>query len=96
MTGPGGGVCAALHTGACVPAAHFRRAGALHRALELIDLTLDDPRHRISVARLREIARLREEVVDFFAGPNQYRSSAASLQKHLDAYAVAARRTVSR
>ena len=70
-----------------------RSEAALHRALELIDLTLDDPRHRISVERLREIARLREVVVDFFAGPNQYRSSAASLQKYLDAYAVAARRT---
>ena len=30
---------------------------ALYRALELIDLTLDDPRHRRSAPRLREIAR---------------------------------------
>ena len=72
---------------------HPKRAeAALHRALELIDLTLDDPRHRGSVARLREIARTREIVVDFFAGPNQYRSTAASLQRYFDAYAVAARR----
>jgi hypothetical protein len=69
-----------------------RAEAALYRALELIDLTLEDPRHRQSVARLREIARLREVVVDLFAGPNQYGSTAASLQKHLDAYAVAARR----
>jgi glycine/D-amino acid oxidase-like deaminating enzyme len=46
-----------------------------------------------SVARLREIARVREVVVDFFAGQNEYRSTAASLQKYFDAYAVAARRT---
>ena len=71
-------------------ARHPQRAeAALHRALELIDLTLDDPRHRASVPRLREIARLREVIVDFFAGPNQYGSTAASLQKYLDAYAVA-------
>ena len=70
-----------------------RAEAAFHRALELIDLTLDDPRHRGSVARLRELARLREVVVDFFAGPNQYGSTAASLQKYFDAYGIAARRT---
>lgn len=64
---------------------------AFHRALELLDLTLDDPRHRRSVARLREIARAREVVVDFLAGPNQYGSTAASLQKYFDAFALAAR-----
>jgi hypothetical protein len=66
--------------------------GALHRALELIDLTLDDPRQRQSVARLREIARAREVVVDFLAGPNQYGSTGPSLQKYFDAFALAARR----
>ncbi len=65
---------------------------AFHRALELIDLTLDDPRHRRSVARLREIARAREAVVDFLAGPNHYGSTGPSLQKYFDAYALAARR----
>jgi len=63
---------------------------ALHRALELFDLTLADPRHRQSPTRLREIARAREVVADFFAGPNQYGSTASSLQKYFDAYAVAA------
>jgi hypothetical protein len=65
--------------------------GALERALELFDLTLDDPRHRQSPARLREIARAREVVVDFFAGPNDYGSTAAGLQRYFDAYALAAR-----
>ena len=65
---------------------------ALHRALELLDLTLADPRHRQSPARLREISRAREVVADFFARPNQYGSTASSLQKYFDAYAVAARR----
>ena len=66
--------------------------GALYRALELLDLTLADPRHRRMPGRLREIARAREVVADFFAGTNEYRSTAASLQKYFDAYAIAARR----
>jgi hypothetical protein len=69
-----------------------RAEAAVYRALELIDLTLDDPRHRQSAARLREIARLREVVADYFVGSNEYRTTAASLQKYLDAYARAARR----
>lgn len=66
--------------------------GALYRALELLDLTLADPTHRKSLARLREIARTREVVVDYFAGSNEYGSTAAGLQKYFDAYALAARR----
>lgn len=65
---------------------------AFHRALELFDLTLDDPRHRRSVARLREIARAREVVADFLAGENAYGSSADSLRRYFDAFALAARR----
>ena len=66
--------------------------GAFYRALELMDLTLGDPRHRLSPARLREIARAREVLVDFFAGANEYGSNAPGLQKYFDAYALAARR----
>jgi hypothetical protein len=64
---------------------------ALYRGLELFDLMLDDPRHRGSVARLREIARAREVVVDFLAGANEYGSTGASLQKYFDQFALAAR-----
>ena len=67
---------------------------ALHRALELLDLTLDDPRLRRSRPRLREVARAREVVVDFFAGSNQYNSTGPALQKYFDAFATAARKTV--
>ncbi len=66
--------------------------GAFERALELFDLTLDDPRHRRSAARLREIARAREVVVDFFDGSNEYGSTAPTLQKYFDEFALAARR----
>lgn len=69
---------------------------ALHRALELFDLTLQDPRLRESPARLREIARAREVVVDFFGGANEYHSTAHDIQRYFDAYAVAARRKTMR
>ena len=65
---------------------------ALYRALELLDLTLADPRLRRARPRLREVARVREVVVDFFAGSNQYGSTSASMQKYFDAYAIAARK----
>ncbi len=63
---------------------------SLARALELIDLTLDDPRHRGSVARLREICRVREVFLDFVLGPNQHGSTEATLQRYFDAFACAA------
>ncbi len=69
--------------------------GAFYRALELLDLTLADAAHRKAKPRLREIARSREVVVDFFAGSNEYGSTAASLQKYFDAYALAARRATA-
>jgi len=65
----------------------------MERALELIDLTLDDPRHRSSVGRLREICRAREVLLDFLVGSNQYGSTDVTLQKYFDAFAVAASRT---
>jgi hypothetical protein len=64
---------------------------ALFRALDLFDLTLDDPRHRTSLPRLRELARSREVVVDFLAGHNHYGTTGPSLQKYFDQFAVAAR-----
>lgn len=66
--------------------------GAFHRALELFDLTLADPRLRRSRPRLREVARAREVVVDYFAGPNQYGSDGASLLRYFDAFGLLARR----
>ena len=64
--------------------------GAIHRALELMDLTLADPRYRSSVTRLRELARTREVLVDFLLGSNEYRSTDESLNRYFDAYALAA------
>ncbi len=66
--------------------------GALERALELIDLTLDDPRHAASVARLREICRVRETLLDYFLGNNRYGWTEATLRRYFDAFAMAAAR----
>jgi hypothetical protein len=40
------------------------------------------------VARLREIARAREVVVDMFHGPQEYGGSVESLQRYFDAFAA--------
>ena len=71
---------------------------ALERALELIDLTLDDPRHRSSPSRLREICRAREVFLDYTVGPNHHGSTDANLRRYFDAFAAAAvrRRTAER
>ena len=60
------------------------------RALELLDLTLACPAHR---HRLREIARMREILVDFFYGENQFATTGESLSAYFLRFACAARRT---
>lgn len=65
-----------------------RLALALARALELLDLTIADPKHR---SRTRELCRAREVLCDFLAGDNVYRSTAASLDKYFLAFAISAR-----
>lgn len=45
---------------------------AFERALELLDLTTSSPLNR---KRLRELVRLREVLVDYFYGENQFSSS---------------------
>ncbi|MCF7799672.1 hypothetical protein K9L05_03830 [Candidatus Babeliales bacterium] len=42
---------------------------AFERALELIDFTIDDPKN---IKRLKEVVRVREFLVDYFVGDNQY------------------------
>ncbi|MDP3793794.1 MAG: hypothetical protein Q8R07_03510 [Candidatus Uhrbacteria bacterium] len=62
---------------------------AIDRALELLDLTIADPRWR---HRLRELTRAREVLCDHFYGSNEYDSSDASLQKYFLDFALAARK----
>ena len=62
---------------------------AYERALELIDFTLDDPKN---ISRARELCRLRESLVDFFQGSNEYGSTPALMRRYFDAFGYAARR----
>lgn len=61
---------------------------ATDRALELIDLSLAGTQ---SPSRLKELARSREALVDFFEGTNEYHSSEESWRKYFMAFAYAAR-----
>ncbi len=62
---------------------------AFWRALELMDLTLDDLKHK---GRFREIARTREALVDFYANGNEYGTTEKSWRKYFLAFTFAARR----
>jgi len=61
---------------------------AFYRALELIDLTIADPKNK---QKLKEIARMREVLVDYFWGENIYKSSDKFWQKYFYAFTWAAR-----
>ena len=62
---------------------------AFERALELLDLTLADPRWR---GRRREIARAREILCDAALGGHQYGATLDDLDRYFLAFAVLARR----
>lgn len=64
------------------------RQKAFERALELLDLTIADPRNR---KRLRELTRLREVLVDYFFGENQFSSSDQLWRNYFFAFNYAAR-----
>src|SRR3989338_7339714 len=62
---------------------------AFERSLEFLDLTLDGVR---GMPRRKEVARLREAIVDYFAGSNQFKSTEASWKKYFSSFTYAARR----
>ena len=62
---------------------------SFERALELIDLTLFNPG---SFAHLKEITRMREALVDYFFGSNQFMSTEASWRNYFSHFTYAARR----
>lgn len=62
-------------------------ANAFFRSLELLDLTISDPRHR---HRLKELTRVREALLDFFMGPNEFGSSYGAWQRYFHAFGMAA------
>jgi hypothetical protein len=62
---------------------------AFERILELIDLTLEIPGE---FASLKEITRMREAIVDYFSGSNQFMSTESSWRKYFSHFTYAARR----
>ncbi|HAH21354.1 MAG: hypothetical protein A2Y00_01875 [Omnitrophica WOR_2 bacterium GWF2_43_52] len=62
---------------------------AFERALELIDLTLESDKN---YAHLKEIARMREAIVDYFFGTNQFMSSESSWRNYFMPFTYASRR----
>jgi hypothetical protein len=65
------------------------RAKALERSMELLDLTLADPRWQN--CRRHELARVREVVSDTFYGDGTYGSSPESVARYFFSFAYAAR-----
>jgi len=65
------------------------RRRAFERALELIDLTLEC---KSRFNQLKEIARLREALVDYFFGENEFKSTDALWKKYFLAFTYAARK----
>ncbi len=67
-----------------------RKERCLDRALELLDLTIADPKHRM---RLRELCRLREVICDYFFGENTFHSTPPLFENYFIYFAIAARQT---
>jgi len=61
---------------------------AFYRALELLDLTMGD---RKNFTGLKEIARIREFLVDYFVGEDQYGCTDVFWQKYFMVFTFAAR-----
>lgn len=62
---------------------------AFDRALELLDFTLDSVK---GFPRLKEVARLREAIADYFFGTNQAAFTEESLKRYFMHFTFAARR----
>ena len=75
-----------------------RMKNAVDRALELMDLTILCGKNKEraggagSASFLKELAREREVICDYFLFDNEYNSSGESLVKYFDQFAMAARK----
>lgn len=61
---------------------------AIERALELLDLTIDNEKRR---SRLKELMRVREALADYFVFENSYNSTDKSWQDYFYCFNFAAR-----
>lgn len=62
---------------------------AAERALELLDLTLETD---MSFSRCKELARVREAIIDYFFGENQFVSTHALWKGYFSHFTYAARK----
>jgi len=62
---------------------------AFNRALELIDMTIVPIK---KYSKLKELLRVRESLVDFFCGTNEFSSSETFWRKYFDHFAYLARK----
>jgi len=62
---------------------------AFERGLELLDLTLEGV---AGFARLKELARVREAMVDYFLGENSFLSTESSWRRYFSSFTYAARK----
>jgi len=62
---------------------------AFHRSLELLSLTVNSIN---TASRYKELARLREALVDYFYGSNDFISTELSWRRYFDAFNFAARK----
>lgn len=62
---------------------------ALWRLLELVDLTIEDPKNR---SRLRELCRFKEILADWYCGTGIYRPRPESLKRYAMDFALLARK----
>ncbi|MDW8055993.1 MAG: hypothetical protein RMJ13_04730, partial [Elusimicrobiota bacterium] len=81
-----------------IRAINWRRKGefeysrkAVERALELLCLTVEDPKNR-KYSRLKELTRVYEALVDYFYFDNIYGSTEEFWEKYFYAFNYAARR----
>jgi hypothetical protein len=63
---------------------------AMVRALELLDLSIQDPRWR---HRLKELTRARELLCDAWSGGKEYRTDLEGLNRYFFKFALAARKS---
>lgn len=62
---------------------------AFYRAIELLDLSINDPKNKIY---LKELLRLKELLGDYLIGKNQYHQTDQQIEKYFHYYALAERK----
>lgn len=60
---------------------------AFYRGLEYLDLSISDPKNR--GAKLKELCRVREVLVDWYLGTKLYSTTESSLNSYFEPFAIA-------